>query len=307
MKHFLTFLLFLLLSQSLQAGQALITADWLIENLNSPNLYIIEVISRETDDTRKEHIPRSIKTIYIDDGWTDAFSELKDILPDFESLEDTVANMGISNKKHIILVAKKNDANALSSAIRIYWILKMLGHNDVSILDGGFEAYKAKGGDLVKRPIKPIRKLFKADIDSRYLASTEDVKQAVRNDVVLIDLRLPSFYTGENKHTLVDFSGSIPGAENIPWNRLIDDEGKFLPRNQLQKIFSPVAGEATEEHIIFSETSHVAAIGWFILSELLNYDDVKLYDDGYLYWQSLPSTKVQNTYYEFGYWPILKY
>jgi thiosulfate/3-mercaptopyruvate sulfurtransferase len=307
MKQFLTFILFLLISQNLQAGQALVSADWLIENLHSPNLYIVEVISRKTDDVQKEHIPRSVKSIYTEDGWTDTFSDLKDLLPDFESLGETVANIGISNKKHIILVSKKTDINTLASSIRIYWILKMLGHHDVSILDGGFEAYKSKGGDLVKRPIKPIRKLFKTAIDTRYLASTDDVKQAVRNHTILIDLRLPSFYTGEDKHSLADFSGSIPGADNIPWRLLTDENGQFLPRNQLQEIFSTVVGKATEEHIVFSETSHVAAIGWFILSELLNYDDVKIYDDGYLYWQSLPTTAIQNTYYEFGYSPILKY
>jgi thiosulfate/3-mercaptopyruvate sulfurtransferase len=307
MKHFLTFILLLLFSQKIVAEKALLDADWLIENLKSPHLYIVEVLSHEADDISNEYTPRSIKTVYSNDGWTDSFSELKDILPDFESLEDTVASMGISNKKHIILIAKKNDANTLSSTIRIYWILKMLGHDDVSILDGGFDAYKASGGDLVSRHIKPIRKLFKADINTRYLATTEEVIQAVRSDSTLIDLRLPSFYTGEDKHTLVDFSGSIPGAENVPWNELINEQGKFLARNQLQDVFSTVAGKATEEHIIFSETSHVAAIGWFILSELLNYDDVKIYDDGYLYWQSLPSTKIQNTHYEFGYSPIIKY
>jgi thiosulfate/3-mercaptopyruvate sulfurtransferase len=307
MKRIVIFLTLYFFAKVAYAIPALVSAEWLMENIGSPDIYLVEVVAREADDVFDLHIPHSIKTIYSQDGWVESSSEMRGILPDLDDLEDVVTDIGISNKKHVVLVPMKSDANTIAASIRIYWILRMLGKRNVSIVDGGYEVYAhLQDAPLTERSIKPIRKLFSIDTSKRTLATTEMVQTAVSTDSALIDLRLPVFYEGEQKHLLADFAGTIPGAENVPWNRLISDDGKFRPRNELRELFADATGDPTTTHIVFSETGHVAAIGWFILSELLNFDDVKIYDDGYLYWQSLPTNKVQSTYEDFGFSGIYK-
>lgn len=281
------------------ATPALVDTTWLAKHQadDSPlDLYIIEVFAREADDKHDKHIPKAIKTIYQTDGWVKNKIHLKGLLPDFETLTNVAANLGISQKKHIVLVAMQDNAHTLAATLRIYWILRMLGVSSLSVLNGGFYAYQQAELPTNNRAIQPIRKLFDAQIQANAVAYTPDVKQAIQHYTPLIDMRLEDFYHGTDKHAFANFSGSISGADNIPWSTLLDDHHHFLPLAQLRKLFAPALLSAENEPVIvFSETGHIAAIGWFVLSELLGHKSVKLYDDGYLYWQSLPNARLQNT------------
>lgn len=296
----LIFLASFVVSQRLAyATPALVDTSWLAKhqaNDSSLDLYIIEVFAREADDKSEKHIPEAIKTIYQTDGWVKNDTSLKGLLPDFETLTNVAANLGISQKKHIVLVAMKDNAYTLAATLRIYWILRMLGVTNLSVLDGGFYAYQLAELPTSSRAIQPIRKLFDAQIQDNHLAYTEDVRQTLRRYTPLIDLRLANFYQGSDKHVSAEFAGSISGADNIPWSMLLDEHHHFLSLAQLRKIFAPSLLSAEEEPVIvFSETGHIAVIGWFVLSELLGRESVRLYDDGYLYWQSLPNSRLQNT------------
>ncbi|MGV6809394.1 MAG: sulfurtransferase [bacterium] len=281
------------------ATPALVDTTWLAKHQanDSPlDLYIIEVFARESDDKQHTHIPQAIKTIYQTDGWVNNNTNLKGLLPNFETLANVAANLGISQKKHIVLVAMHDNAHTLAATLRIYWVLRMLGMTNLSVLDGGFYAYQQAGLPTRRRAIQPIRKLFDANIQANFVAYTKDVQQAINHYTPLIDLRLADFYHGVDKHAFANFSGSISGADNIPWSTLLDKHHHFLPLAQLRKTFAPaLLSTENEPVIVFSETGHIAVIGWFVLSELLGRKSVQLYDDGYLYWQSLPNARLQNT------------
>lgn len=305
MKHLLFTLSFIYLfgfmtsQRIVHAEPALVDTSWLSKHKtrDSPlDLYIIEVFAREADDNTDRHIPQAIKTVYQADGWVNNKAGLKGLLPDFDTLADVAANLGISKKKHIVLVAMQDNAYTLAATLRIYWILRMLGITQVSVLDGGFYAYQLAELPIASHPVQPIRKLFNAQINTDYIADTNNVHQAIKQYHPLIDLRLASFYHGEDKHVFSDFAGSISDADNVPWSMLLDEHHHFLPQSQLRKIFAPFLISTEDEPlIVFSETGHIAVIGWFVLSELLGRIPVRLYDDGYLYWQSLPDAKIQNT------------
>lgn len=305
MKHLLFTLPFIYLfgfmssQQIVHAEPALVDTNWLSQHKTSDSpldLYMIEVFARQADDKTDRHIPQAIKTVYQSDGWVNNSTALKGLLPDFDTLADVAANLGISKKKYIVLVAMQDNAYTLAATLRIYWILRMLGITQVSVLDGGFYAYQLAELPIASHPVQPIRKLFKAQINTDYIAYTENVHQAIKHYHPLIDLRLASFYQGDDKHVSTDFAGSISNADNVPWPTLLDEHHHFLPQSQLRKIFAPLLMSTEDESVIvFSETGHIAVIGWFVLSELLGQMSVRLYDESYLYWQSLPDAKIQNT------------
>lgn len=288
------FFILLTFSHVLSANSALISADRLAKYIDSKDYYFVEVIARSSyDDEINLHVRGAVKTIYNNDGWIDAFSELPNTLAEFEDLKEVAANMGISYRKHTVLVSMKPDPYSVAATMRIYWALKMLGVQHLSVLDGGFDAYKAQGLPTSKRVTKPIRKLFKADIDASYLATTNDVMDNIQSYQTLIDARLPKFFNGETKHVYTDIPGSIAGADSVPWSYLLNKNGTFKNKITLWNAFEDYLHTDSGTHIVYSDTGHIAAIAWFVLSELLGIENVKLYDDGYLMWQSIPNNPIQ--------------
>lgn len=282
------------------AMPALINADWLAKHMETNNYYFIEVIARNSDDNLNRHIRGAVKTVYRDDGWVDHFSELPNSLPEFDELVEIAGNLGISHRKSIVIVPMKNDIYSITSAIRIYWVLKMLGIKELALLDGGFEAYQAKALPTSKRVTKPIRKLFKANIDTSYLANTDEVQQAIKSHEPIIDARLPGFFDGETKHVYVDIKGSIAGADNVPWSDMLNHNGTFKNKISLWQLFHPYIDTTANAHIVYSDTGQIAAIAWFVLSELIDQDNVKLYDEGYIMWQSIPHNPIQYLHEDMG-------
>jgi len=285
----------------LHAMPALISADWLAKNMEGKDYYFIEVISRSNHENEIDlHVRGAVKTVYADDGWVDDFSQLPNTLADFDELKEVAANIGVSYRKHTVLVSMKNDIYSIASTIRVYWALKMLGVQNLSVLDGGFAAYKAKDLPTSKRVTKPIRKLFKANIDDSYLATNDDVMNVIKTYQTLIDARLPSFFIGENKHVYSDIRGSISGADNVPWSSLLNEDGTFKNKITLWNIFAQYLHSSSNTHVVYSDTGHVAAIAWFVLSELIDLENVKLYDEGYVMWQSIPNNPIQYLNDELG-------
>ena len=147
MRQFLAIALVLAgLAGATRAAEPLVDVAWVTANLGAPGVVFLDLRGPLGGATKADylraHIPGAIYSDYLRDGW-----RIRDrngtvgMLPPAEFLEALIGGLGIGNESHVVVVANGTSALAMGSATRIYWTFKVLGHDAVSILDGGMAAY----------------------------------------------------------------------------------------------------------------------------------------------------------------------
>jgi len=237
------------------------------------------------------HVPGAVHTDYARDGWrADAGqgkAKVKGLLPPIDKLEALIGGLGINNDTQVVLMTGGFGAGDMASATRVYWTFKVLGHDTVSILDGGFLAYtRNRSNPLIQGAYKPPAKTFKANLNLKILATRNQVRQALDGGN-LVDNRSHDQFLGVNKSSSARRAGTLPGARNLPGAWLTrDGGGQFRDAKVLRKLYE-VAGVPTDgAGIYFCNTGHWASLGWFVAHELLGNDKASLYDGSMADWTS---------------------
>ncbi len=286
----------------LVAGSApgpLVDVAWVKANLGTPGLVFLDVRGRLGGASKahylQAHIPGAIYSNYLRDGW-----RIRDkngtvgMLPPAGRLERLIGGLGIANDSHVVVVAGGTSALDMGTATRIYWTFKVLGHDGVSVLDGGMAAY-LRARDKDKKPVNPLESgevkrpptTFRASLRADLLASKEQVKQGLAAGTVLVDNRPNNQYLGVNKIGLAKRYGTLPGARNLPENWVtVNGGGTFRDGAALAKLYA-AAGIPTEgAQISFCNTGHWASLGWFVSHELLGNSEARLYDGSMVEWSA---------------------
>ena len=184
------------------------------------------------------------------------------------------------------LVAAGTSALDMASATRVYWTFKVLGHDRVSILDGGHRAYAADPANPLERGwMAPRPTSFTATLRPELIADRTTVESALGGDQALVDLRPPPQYRGKVALPIAR-KGTIPGAGNVPESRLTGPDGRFVSATQVETLLAEVGVASGESQIMFCNTGHWASLGWFASRELAGNDDVKLYDGSMVDWSA---------------------
>jgi thiosulfate/3-mercaptopyruvate sulfurtransferase len=164
--------------------------------------------------------------------------------------------------------------------------LKVLGHDRVSILDGGTTAYaKDKSRPLEQGAHRPEPKQFKASLRTEMLVSEDEIARAAQDGPTLVDYRRQDEFSGLNRNVKTVRAGTLAGAHNIPMERLTRDNGGHLrSRNALEQIYG-LAGVPTDAaQIAFCNTGHNSSLGWFVAHEILGNQGVRMYDGSMAEW-----------------------
>ena len=137
------------------------------------------------------HIPQAVYSNYLTEGWRTTVDGIVGKLPPVKDLEVLIGNLGIGNDNHVVVVPGGINSSDFGSAARVYWTFKTLGHEEVSILDGGHAAWVKKFPDQIESGIhNPNKVAFKSNFQSRYLSTTEEVFQNLNNiSVAFVDAR----------------------------------------------------------------------------------------------------------------------
>ena len=280
------------------AAQPLVDVEWIKANSCNEGVRVLDIRNAldggSQTDYLRGHIPCAVHTDYMKDGGRAADqNKTPGQLAPTGNLEKLIGGLGIGNATHVVIVPAGKNALDMGSATRIYWTFKVLGHDNVSILNGGLAAYtKDEKNKLEKGNNKPEAVAFKADVRADMLVSKEDVKAAMGNGVTLVDNRPNDQYIGINRHPKAKRSGTIPGSLNLPENWMTENNGgTFRDAGTLTKL-AGLAGVPTEGEVItFCNTGHWASLGWFAEHELLGNQQAKLYDGSMVEWsadESLP-------------------
>ena len=265
----------------------IVSATWLSQNLCKDNIKIIEVGS-SYNSYLVEHIKCSQYTNFYKDGWRDNKKKVPMYLPEPKFLLNIINKMGINNDDHIILYPKKiTDIYSMAETTAIYFTLKFLGHEKLSILDGGYPYFKKNFNLFIEEgefKIKPDIS-YKVNIDRSILADSTDIIERSKNNNLLVDSREKDFYLGINKLKGFSKFGTIESSINIPSKWFLEGRGlSFNSLNLFKKIYDYSKIDLDKNLIFFCYSGLESSINWFVSYELLKNKNSKLYEGSLFDW-----------------------
>ena len=154
---------FFLFISSANAVEPTVSNDWLKKNINNPNIFILDVRNKIDgggyEAFKSAHIPGSVHSDYLKAGWRATVKGVVGQFPGTKTLSQLIGGLGIDNTKHIVIVYGGVSSVDFGSAARVYWTFKTIGHEDVSILNGGFKGWSSSGNKVVsgENNISPIK------------------------------------------------------------------------------------------------------------------------------------------------------
>jgi len=260
-------------------ARAVVQADWLEKNIDDPKVRIIEV-STEAGLYERGHIKNAFKINW----YTDLVDTVKrDIVPigKFNSL---ISKAGIDKDSTVVFYGDKNNWFAAWGA----WIFNQYGIEDVRLLDGGRVKWE-KDARAFTTAVPTLKAgSFKATKVDRSLRAnlTGDVlpvAKGIKKNVKLVDIRSADEYNGKifapaGFQELAVRAGHIPGAENIAWGLNVNADGTFKTVSELKKLYADKGIDGTKPIITYCRIGERSSLTWFVLSEILGYNDVKNYD-----------------------------
>ena len=186
----------------------LVSPAWLSENLDDAKLVIIDLrnkIDEGSYETFLEgHIPGAIHSDYLKDGWRVGRDGVVGLLPEADQFQSLARRLGVSDDTHVVVVPAGVSSTDFGSAARAYWTFKVFGHNSVSILDGGFAAWRdyAPGDIETGAFVAPEPGNFVARFNSEFYIGTSDVAAFVADPgrALLVDGRTDEQFYAGGKH-----------------------------------------------------------------------------------------------------------
>src|ERR671933_1147109 len=217
------------------AKPVLVTTDWLAEHLNDDGVVVAEV--DENPDLYDEgHIPGAVKLHWRED----LQDPVERDLVDKAAFEQLLGRLGIGNDTTIVLYGDKNNWFAAYA----YWYLKIYGHEDVRIVDGGRQKWIDEGRELTSEVPQRLEARYTArDRDESIRSYRDAVLQAIgAEQSVLVDVRSPQEFSGEliappgYEQEGAQRGGHIPTAQSIPWAQAVRDDGTFKTADELRHL-----------------------------------------------------------------------
>ncbi len=271
------------------AAEPLVDTGWVKANLGKPGIVFLDVTSNPAAYA-KGHIPGAVYTHYKKDNWRVTGKsngrKVAGVLPEIGKMEKLIGRLGIGNGDHVVIIANGSGAGEMATATRLYWTFLVLGHDNVSIMDGGMRAWtKDKANPLETAAAKPAAKTFKASFRPELIATTEEVKAAMSNGTTLIDSRPVAQNLGIIKSGKVRAFGTIPGAISVPGEYMtVNNGGQLRGGASLTKLYEMSKAPTTGKSITFCNTGHWASLGWFAEYALLGNKESAMYDGSLAEW-----------------------
>lgn len=271
---------------ALAAAGPLVNDDWLAKNLKKPDVVVLDV--GEFDHYEQKHIPGAVKAF----GPWQAVNEKyqPSMMPQVSDLVGMVRGYGVNRDSLVVIYDEGTSAQDTAKSARALWTLHALGHGKVAILDGGFAAWEQAGKPVSTEPVVPRPGNFTGTLAPAKLATLAEVKKGLGSArVVLVDDRSPEENFGHEKKSYINRYGHLPGSRLWPAAFMTTAGVQFSPsfmRNgkELQEMARGVGIPADKnvEIITYSDRGLEAALGYYVLHDLLGYRNVKLYDGSML-------------------------
>jgi thiosulfate/3-mercaptopyruvate sulfurtransferase len=274
--------------------QVLVSTEWLASHLNDPDLRILDAswhlpqVGRDpVAEYNTAHIPNA-RFFDIDDV-ADHASDLPHMVPPVEKFMSRMRAMGVGDGHQIVVY----DAIGVMSAPRVWWMLKLMGHRDVAVLDGGLPKWVAEGRpteDLA--PVVRDRHMTVRRQNHMVRDVTQVAAASKLMDHVIVDARSAERFRGEAPEPREGLrSGHIPNSRNVPFNTLLNDNNTLRSDDEIRTIFEK-AGVDLGKPIITTCGSGVTAAVLFLALTKIGKTDLSLYDGSWSEWGAFPTVAV---------------
>ncbi|MBI1291878.1 sulfurtransferase [bacterium] len=260
----------LFLASGAQASDALVTADWVQDNLANPNVRIFEV-SVDTGVYERGHIPGAVHL----DWHTDLVDPVKRDIADQAAFEAMLREAGVSRDTTVVLYGDNNNWFAAWGA----WVFDVYGI-EAKLLDGGRKLWEAQGLPLDTALVDHADSLIELpERNTALRARLNDVLDASegRSAAKLVDIRSNDEYTGkvfapEGVKELAVRAGHVPGAVNVPWGKIVKEDGTFKSADEIKAIYAEQGIDGSSPVITYCRIGERSSHTWFALKRILGYD-----------------------------------
>lgn len=271
----------------------LASTDWLARSLGADDLAILDASAHLPGagrDAAAEFAANHISGARFLGlpGLADESSPVPAALPRADQFEQRMRDLGISANDRIVLY----DDSKLRSSARAWFIFRMFGMKNVAILDGGFAKWQAEGHPVESGITSPARSTFTVAQDdrSRVRSKADMLANIAARTEQIIDARDVVRFSGEGEDTVHNLAGGhIPGALNLPFPLVLNDDGTFRQGDDLRAAFE-AAGADLSVPITGTCGSGITASVLLFALELLGKHDTALYDGSWSEWGADPDT-----------------
>ena len=274
-----------------RSPEVLVETSWVSAHAAEPGVRVVEV-DVDTRSYDEGHVPGAI-------GWswdTQLCDTLRrDIIPK-DAFEGLMAASGIANDTTVVLYGDNNNWFAAWA----FWQLKIYGHADVRIMNGGRSKWLAEGRELSADRPEPARTSYTASgPDLSLRAFLSEVSDGVESDAIdLVDVRSPAEFSGEilappGLPETCQRGGHIPGARNIPWVEACAADGTFKSADELREIYANAGISGSKPIVAYCRIGERSSHSWFVLKYLIGFDGVTNYDGSWTEWGNLVGAPVE--------------
>ena len=239
--------------------------------------------------TWPQHIPGAL--FFDIDDIADKSSPLPHMLPSAKLFASRMKNMGVGDGMHVVAY----DSEGLYSAARVWWMFRAMGHQEVSVLNGGLKKWKAEGRTLEDgEPRRRSERHFTAMLNAELVRDVSDVKALIGSKAVqIVDARAAARFAGTVPEPRAGLrSGHIPGSRNVPFASLLNADGTLKPADELRALFAG-AGVDPAKPVVASCGSGVTAGVVALALALLGRPNAAVYDGSWTEWGADPALEVR--------------
>lgn len=271
--------------------ESLVDTDWVGRHGADPNIRLVEV-DVDTSAWEQGHIEGAVAW-----NWTTQLCDTlqRDIIPK-DAFERLMAESGIGNDTTVVLYGDNNNWFAAWAL----WQMKLYGHKDVRLMNGGRKKWLAEGRPLTTDEPSITPASYRASApDTTLRTLLRDAQHAhEQGGFGFVDVRSPDEFTGKilappGLPETCQRGGHIPGAANIPWGQACNEDGTFKSYDELKALYEGKGITADNPVITYCRIGERSSHSWFVLKYLLGYPDVRNYDGSWTEWGNLVGAPVE--------------
>lgn len=271
--------------------ESLVSTDWVNEHKGDGNVVLVEV-DVDINAYSEGHVPGAI-------GWnwnTQLCDTVQRDIISKENLEKLLGEAGIGSDTTVVLYGDNNNWFAAWA----FWQLKIYGHKDVRIMNGGRKKWLAEGREVSTDTPTPSATTYSASaVDNSLRAFLSDVTGILPvNGTALVDVRSPDEFTGKllsppGLPETCQRGGHIPGASSIPWGKTCNEDGTFKSADELRELYASHGVTSDKNVIAYCRIGERSSHSWYVLKYLLGFENVRNYDGSWTEWGNLVGAEVE--------------
>jgi thiosulfate/3-mercaptopyruvate sulfurtransferase len=265
----------------------LVETDWLAERLDAPDIVVLDAslhLPTTGRNAKAEYLAAHIPgALFFDiDDIADETNPLPHMLPPTVKFASRVKKMGVGDGARVVVY----DTEGLYSAARAWWMFRIMGHNDVAVLNGGLKKWKAEGRALEDgEPTRRTPRHFTPRFHAELVRDAAEVKALIGSTAAqIVDARSAGRFEGRDADPRPGLrQGHIPGSRNVPYATLLNADGTLKPAAELAAVFAK-AGVELERPVVATCGSGVTAGIVALALAVLGRPDAAVYDGSWVEW-----------------------